>query len=52
MKPTNPKNGPKHGMKLHRFIATGGSPKDFRGADENAVAHPPKETEAKIPECK
>jgi hypothetical protein len=37
MKPTNPKNGPKQKMKLHKFIATGGSPKDYKGAAENAV---------------
>lgn len=29
MKPTNPKNQPTRGMKLHKFIATGGNPKDF-----------------------
>lgn len=26
---------PKHGMKLHKFIATGGKPKNFKGAIKN-----------------
>lgn len=30
---------PKKGMSLHKFIATGGKPKDFKGALENAVAN-------------
>lgn len=29
MKPTNPNNKPKPGMKLHQFIATGGKPQDY-----------------------
>ena len=33
MKPTNPKNGPKKGMKLHKFIATGGKPKDYNSVN-------------------
>lgn len=28
---------PKKGMKLHTFIATGGNPKDFKGASKGAV---------------
>lgn len=30
---------PKKGMKLHKWIATGGKPKDFKGAVEGAVAN-------------
>ena len=30
---------PKAGMKLHKFIATGGKPKNFKGAAKNAVAN-------------
>lgn len=30
-----PKNNSKQGMKLHKFIATGGKPKDFRGANRD-----------------
>jgi hypothetical protein len=30
---------PKQGMKLHKFIATGGKPKDYKGAAPNAVAN-------------
>jgi hypothetical protein len=30
---------PKVGMKLHKWIATGGKPKDFKGATANAVAN-------------
>jgi hypothetical protein len=30
---------PKKGMKLHKFIATGGKPKNFQGAASNAVAN-------------
>lgn len=30
---------PKKGMKLHKWIATGGKPKDFKGALDNAVAN-------------
>lgn len=30
---------PQHGMKLHKFIATGGKPKNFKGALPNAVAN-------------
>lgn len=26
-------------VKLHKFIATGGKPKDFKGATANAVAN-------------
>jgi len=29
---------PGHGMKLHKYIATGGNPKQFKGAVANAVA--------------
>jgi len=32
------KNKPKQGMKLHKFIALGGKPKDYKGAIKNAVA--------------
>lgn len=28
---------PKKGMKLHKYIATGGKPKNFKGALANAV---------------
>ncbi len=31
------KSKPKKGMSLHKFIATGGKPKDFKGAVSNAV---------------
>ncbi len=34
-----PKAKPKKGMKLHTFIATGGKPKNFKGALPNAVAY-------------
>lgn len=37
------KNKPKHGMKLHHFIALGGKPKDFQGATKGSVVRPPKE---------
>jgi len=30
----------KHGMTLHKFIATGGKPKDFQGAVKNSVVRP------------
>lgn len=30
---------PKQGMSLHKFIATGGKPKDYKGATDNAVAN-------------
>ena len=33
------KNKPKAGMKLHKFIALGGNPKNFKGALPNAVAN-------------
>ena len=33
------KSKPKVGMKLHKFIATGGKPKSFKGAASNAVAN-------------
>lgn len=33
-KPTNPRNQPTRGMKLHKFIATGGNPKDFNGVNK------------------
>ncbi len=29
----------KKGMKLHTFIATGGKPKDFKGAVDGAVVN-------------
>lgn len=32
-------NKSKKGMPLHQFIATGGKPKDFKGAIANAVAN-------------
>ena len=34
-----PSKKAKPGMQLHKFIATGGSPKDFKGAVPNAVAN-------------
>lgn len=33
------KSKPKKGMGLHKFIATGGKPKNFQGASSNAVAN-------------
>lgn len=33
------KNKPKEKMKLHKFIALGGKPKNFKGALSNAVAN-------------
>ena len=30
---------PKEKTKLHQWIASGGKPKDFRGARDNAVAN-------------
>lgn len=30
---------PKAGMSLHKFVATGGKPKNFKGAVANAVAN-------------
>ena len=33
------KNKPKPKIKLHKFIALGGKPKDFKGALPNAVAN-------------
>jgi hypothetical protein len=27
------------GMRLHKFIATGGKPKNYKGATKNAVAN-------------
>ena len=30
---------PREKMPLHQFIATGGKPKDFKGAVKNAVAN-------------
>lgn len=30
---------PKAGMSLHKYIATGGKTKDFKGAVSNAVAN-------------
>jgi len=30
---------PKEGMKLHKFIALGGKPKNFKGALSNAVVN-------------
>lgn len=30
---------PGKGMKLHKYIATGGNPKNFKGAIDNAVAN-------------
>ncbi len=30
---------PKQGMSLHKFIATGGKPKDHKGAVDNAVVN-------------
>ena len=33
------KSKPKQGMKLHKFIALGGKPKDYKGAVANAVAN-------------
>ena len=40
---------PKKGMKLHKFIATGGSPKNFKGAMSNAVVRAPKEKPYDLP---
>ena len=39
---------PKHGMSLHKLIATGGKPKDFQGAVKNVVVRPPKEKEKNV----
>lgn len=33
---------PKAGMGLHKFIATGGKPKNFKGAVKGAVVKPKK----------
>lgn len=33
------KNKSKQGMGLHHFVATGGNPKDYKGALDNAVAN-------------
>lgn len=33
------KNKPKDGMKLHKYIALGGKPKDRKNAATNAVAN-------------
>lgn len=31
------KNKPKQGMGLHHFVALGGKPKDYKGAQKNPV---------------
>ncbi len=36
-------------MKLHKFIATGGKPKDFKGALDNTVVKGTKEKEYAVP---
>lgn len=36
-KPTNPKNGSKQGMSLHKWIATGGKPADYNSANKTGA---------------